>query len=121
MNVLVVEDNKPVSLLLARVIEEAGYGAVIAADGETALRLFRQRDISMAILDVQLPDLDGFRAAQQIRNEAGQDMPVIIISGNSGEAWRQQALDVGANEFISKPIRPSQLTALLRRYLAQSA
>ena len=121
MNVLVVEDNKPVSLMLARVIEEAGYGAVLAADGETALRLFRQRDIAMAILDVQLPDLDGFRAAQLIRNEAGDGIPVIIISGNSGDAWRQQAMDVGANEFISKPIRPSQLTALLSQYLTQRA
>ena len=119
MNVLVVEDNKAVSLVLARVIEEAGYGAIIAADGEAALRLFRQRDIIMAILDVQLPDLDGFRAAQQIRNEAGSEMPIIIISGNSGEAWAQQALDVGANEFLSKPVRPSQLIALLRRYLPQ--
>lgn len=117
MNVLIAEDNKPISLLLARVTEEAGFGAIIAADGETALRLFQQRQVDMVILDVQLPGLDGFRVAQQIRNLAGPDLPIILISGNSGEAWQQQAEDVGANLFLSKPIRPSRFTELLNQYL----
>lgn len=117
MNVLIAEDNKPVSLLLARIVEEAGFGAIIAADGEAALRLFSQRQVNMVVLDVQLPGLDGFRVAQDIRNQAGPALPIILISGNSGEAWQQQAEDVGANLFLSKPIRPSQLTELLRDYL----
>lgn len=115
MNVLIVEDNKPVSLLLSRVVEEAGLGYVIAADGEAALRLFAQRDIRMAIIDVELPGLDGYQVARGIRNQSPA-LPLIIISANSGDAWRQQAFDAGADEFVAKPLRPSELTSLLQRY-----
>lgn len=119
MNVLIVEDNKPVSLLLSRVVEEAGLGYVIAADGETALRLFAQRDIRMAIIDVELPGLDGYQVARDIRNQS-PTMPLIIISANSGDAWRQQAFDAGADEFVAKPLRPRELTSLLQRYCSLS-
>ncbi|MFN3714270.1 MAG: response regulator [Alcanivoracaceae bacterium] len=116
MNVLIVEDNKPVSLLLSRITEEAGLGYVIAADGEVALRLFGQRDIAMAIIDVELPGLDGYQVARDIRNRAPA-LPIIIISANAGDAWRQQAFDAGADEFLAKPLRPSELTTLFRRHL----
>jgi DNA-binding response OmpR family regulator len=120
MNVLIVEDNKPVSLLLSRIVEEAGLGYVIAADGEAALRLFSQRDIRMAIIDVELPGLDGYQVARDIRNQS-PSLPLLIISGNSGESWRQQAFDAGADQFLAKPVRPSELTALLHRYCSLPA
>lgn len=116
MNVLIVEDSKPVSLVLSRVTEEAGHSWFIAADGEVALRLYQQRNIDMIIVDVELPGIDGYQVAREVRNQSEQ-MPIIIISGNQGEAWQQQALDAGANEFLPKPIRPSALQALLERYL----
>ena len=59
MNVLVVEDNKAVSLIICRIIEELGHEYVLAADGEAALRLYRQRNVDLLILDVELPILDG--------------------------------------------------------------
>jgi len=119
MNVLIVEDNKPVSLLLSRIVEDMGLGYVIAADGEAALRLFSQRNISMAIIDVELPGLDGYQVARDIRNQS-PTLPVLIISGNNGDSWRQQAFDAGADEFLAKPIRPSELTVLLQRYCSVS-
>lgn len=115
MNILIVEDNKPVSLLLSRIVEDMGLGYVIAADGEAALRLFSQRDIRMAIIDVELPGLDGYQVARDIRNQSPA-LPLLIISGNSGDSWRQQAFDAGADEFLAKPVRPSELTVLLQRY-----
>src|SRR5690606_20163641 len=120
MNVLIVEDNKPVSLVLSRVTEEAGHSWFIAADGEVALRMYQQRDIDMMIVDVELPGIDGFQVAREVRNQAAQ-LPIIIISGNQGEAWQQQALDAGANEFLPKPVRPSALQQLLERYLGTAA
>jgi DNA-binding response OmpR family regulator len=116
MNVLIVEDNKPVSLLLSRITEEAGLGYVIAADGEVALRLFGQRDIAMAIIDVELPGLDGYQVARGIRDQSPA-LPIVMISANSGESWRQQAFDAGADEFLAKPLRPSDLAALFQRHL----
>lgn len=116
MNVLIVEDNKPVSLMLSRITQEAGFGYFIAADGEAALRLFDQRDVDMAIVDVELPRLDGYQVAREIRNQH-PTLPILVISGNTGESWRQQALDAGATEFLPKPVRPSTLNAALTRLL----
>ena len=121
MNVLIVEDNKPVGLVLARVVRELGLGALMASDGDSALRMYRQRDVHLILMDIQLPSLDGFSVTREIRNLAGPTLPVILISGNSGDAWQQQALDAGANEFLEKPIRPGELSALLRRYLPLAA
>ena len=80
MNVLVVEDNKAVSLIICRIIEELGHEYVLAADGEAALRLYRQRNVDLLILDVELPILDGFSVAREIRNQNGQT-PILFISG----------------------------------------
>jgi two-component system cell cycle response regulator DivK len=119
MNVLVVEDNKPVSMLICRVVEELGYGYVLAADGEAALKLYRQRDVDMLVVDVELPGLDGFQVAREIRGEAGDQIPIIFISGNTGEAYHQQARDAGGDAFLPKPIRPGDLKQILSRYLPQ--
>jgi len=118
MNVLIVEDNKPVSLLISRVAEEAGHTCFIAANGEVALRLYGQRDIDLMIVDVELPGIDGFDVAREVRNQSAH-LPIIVISGNQGEVWRQQAIDAGANEFVPKPIRPSSLQTVLERHLPQ--
>lgn len=119
MNVLVVEDNKPVSMLICRVVEELGCGYVLAADGESALRLFQQRDIDLVIVDVELPGLDGFQVAREVREEASASLPIIFISGNTGEAYRQQARDAGGDVFLPKPLRPGDLRKTLESYIAQ--
>ncbi|MGB1221145.1 MAG: response regulator, partial [Alcanivoracaceae bacterium] len=116
MNVLIVEDNKPVSLLLCRIAEEAGFGYFIAADGEAALRLFDQRDVDLAIVDVELPRLDGYQVAREMRNQR-PSLPILVISGNTGESWRQQAMDAGATDYLIKPIRLDGLNAALSRIL----
>lgn len=118
MNILVVEDNKPVSMLICRVVEELDCGYVLAADGEAALKLFQQRDVRALIVDVELPGLDGFQVARSIREEAGGEFPIIFISGNTGEAYRQQAQDAGADAFLPKPLRPAELKATLSRFLS---
>lgn len=119
MNILVVEDNKPVSMLICRVVEELGCAYVLAADGEAALKLFEQRSVKAMVVDVELPGLDGFQVARAIREQAGPEMPILSISGNTGEVYRQQARDAGANEFLPKPLRPGDLKATLRRLLPQ--
>ena len=116
MNVLIVEDNKPVSLLLSRLAEESGLGYIIAADGEVALRLFQQRDVHMAIIDVELPRLDGYQVARELRDQSAA-LPILVISGNTGESWRQQALDAGATDFMPKPVRPSNMRDAFQRLL----
>ncbi|MBQ24238.1 response regulator [Alcanivorax sp.] len=112
MNVLVVEDNKAVSLIICRIIEELGHQYVLAADGEAALRLYHQRDIDLLILDVELPILDGFTVARDVRN-GNPHIPILFISGNSSEACLQQCLDAGGDTLMPKPLRPRELRAWL--------
>lgn len=116
MNVLVVEDNKAVSLIICRIIEELGHQYVLAADGEAALRLYHQRDIDLLILDVELPILDGFTVAREVRN-GNPDIPILFISGNSSESCLQQCLAVGGDTLMAKPLRPSILRAWLNSML----
>lgn len=116
MQILIVEDNKPVSLVLSSFVEQAGYEYVIAADGEQALKLFEQRDIGLAFVDVELPGLDGYQVTRTLRNQAPQ-LPLIVISANTSAAWQQQAIDAGADEFLAKPIRLTNVRDLLTRFL----
>ncbi|BAP14468.1 MAG: chemotaxis protein CheY [Alcanivorax borkumensis] len=112
MNVLVVESNKAVSLIICRIIEELGHRYVLAADGEAALRLYHQRDIGLLILDVELPILDGFTVAQDVRN-GNAAIPILFISKNNSEACLQQCVDAGGDTLMPKPLRPSVLRAWL--------
>ncbi|MCG8394465.1 MAG: response regulator [Pseudomonadales bacterium] len=112
MSVLVVEDNKAVSLIICRIIEELGHDYVLAADGEAALRLYQQREIDLLIVDVELPVLDGFTVAREVRNQDTQ-VPILFISGNNSDAYHQQCLDAGGDSLMPKPLRPSEL----RRWL----
>jgi len=116
MNVLVVEDNKAVSLIICRIIEELGHQYVLAADGEAALRLYHQRDIDLLILDVELPILDGFTVARDVRN-GNPHIPILFISSNSSEACFQQCLDAGGDTLMPKPLRPSELRTWLNSRL----
>lgn len=117
MNVLVVEGNKAVSLIICRIIEELGHQYVLAADGEAALRLYHQRDIDLLILDVELPILDGFTVARDVRNGTPH-IPILFISGNNSEACFQQCLDAGGDTLMPKPLRPSELRTWLNSRLA---
>ncbi|MDX1804999.1 MAG: response regulator [Alcanivorax sp.] len=119
MNVLVVEDNKAVSLIACRVIEELGHQYLLAADGETALRLYQQRDIDLVVLDVELPQLDGFSVARDIRNQHA-NLPILFISGNNSDAYHQQCQDAGGSAFLPKPLRPSELRRWLQTLMQPS-
>lgn len=116
MNILIVEDSKPVTLVISRVVKEAGHDCLFAADGEIALRLFQQRDVDMVIVDVELPGIDGYEVVREVRR-ASPATPVVMVSGHEREQFRQQALEAGANEFVNKPVAPSRLQQLLTHYL----
>lgn len=116
MNILIVEDSKPVTLVISRVVKEAGHDCLFAANGEIALRLFRQREIDMLIVDVELPGIDGYEVVREVRR-VSPGMPVVMVSAHEKEERHRQALEAGANEFINKPLPPSRLQQLLTHYL----
>jgi DNA-binding response OmpR family regulator len=119
--VLVVDDDDGVREMVTTVLERAGMRVVAADDGATALERFRERpaEFDIVLLDLTMPGVGGDEVLPQLR-EARPQLPVIIVSGWSTAAHDGRLAELGADEVVTKPFRPSELVATLRRVLARS-
>jgi CheY-like chemotaxis protein len=114
--VLIADDSFPVRLLLRQVLASRGHAVTEAIDGDRALALLLAHRPDVAILDVDMPGLDGFALCRAIRGDAGlRTLPIIILSGSAGGG---EALAAGADRFVAKPFLPSLLLAVLDELLA---
>jgi DNA-binding response OmpR family regulator len=113
MRVLVVEDDREVRDFLLRVIREAAWAADAASTGEQALALLNQASYDLAILDVGLPDIDGFTVCQRLRVR-GDRTPVLVLTARNAVNDRVRGLDAGADDYLAKPFAVSELLARLR-------
>jgi len=114
--VLVVEDNVLSRELTNAVLKSAGYGVIVAKDGAEALMLIGREKIDLLLLDVDLPFIDGHSLLQAAR-ENGVDVPAIFISGLPGDEIEVRAFEVGAADFIRKPVKNSVLLARVGKVL----
>ena len=119
--VLIVDDD-PVTLLLhGHALESCEVSVVGAENGEKALSLFSERKPDMVLLDVQMPDMDGFEVCGAIRSlVAGQSVPILMITGMDDIESIQRAFKVGATDFVTKPVNPLILTERIRYMLRAS-
>ncbi len=99
--ILIADDNADITDVLAAYVKKEGYEPVIAADGEEALRLFRQYEPVAVLLDVMMPKEDGYEVCRKIR--AASDAPVILITARGEDFERVMGLDIGADDYIVKP------------------
>ncbi|HHV06799.1 MAG TPA: response regulator transcription factor [Firmicutes bacterium] len=115
--ILVVEDEERMRDLLRLYLEREGYQVVEAADGRTALEKFGQEEFSLVLLDVMLPELDGWMVCQRIRQK--RDVPIIMLTARGEEIDRVTGFELGADDYVVKPFSPRELVmrikALLRR------
>ena len=115
--VLVVEDEPNLSEVLEAYLRREGFRTERAADGESALRLFREARPDLVLLDVALPGVDGFEVLRQVRG-AG-DTPVIMVTARVDEVDRLVGLRMGADDYVTKPFNPPEVVervkAVLRR------
>src|SRR5688500_476007 len=103
-DVLVVEDDPEINQLIGAYAQLAGFGYRAAHSGGAALEEVRRRRPSVIVLDVMLPDLDGFEVCSRVRrDDAKHEIPVIILTALDGERPRQQGRLCGADEFLTKP------------------
>lgn len=116
--VLVVEDNVLSRELTNAVLKSAGYGVIVAKDGAEALMLIGREKIDLLLLDVDLPFIDGHSLLQAAR-ENGVDVPAIFISGLPGDEIEVRAFEVGAADFIRKPVKNSVLLARVGKVLRE--
>jgi len=118
LRILLADDN-PVNLKVGQTyLQKMGYRPELAANGLEVLAALEQHPFDLVILDVQMPEMDGYTAAQKIRarySEANRPK-IIAITGNAMEGDREKCLDAGMDDYISKPVRPKELEAALRRW-----
>jgi DNA-binding response OmpR family regulator len=108
------DDHKIVEILKAYLIKEE-YQVETASDGEECLRKIDGQDISLIILDVMMPKMDGFEACKNIR--LTKDIPIILLTARIDEMDRILGLKLGANDYIIKPFSPRELIARVKAHL----
>lgn len=117
-HILVVEDDRPMQRLLRRTLELAEYRVDVVGDGAAALEVVERANPDLVLLDVILPGLDGIEVCRRIRERT--QVPVVIISALGREDDKIRGLDVGADDYITKPFPAGELLARVRAVLRRS-
>lgn len=114
--ILAVDDEPPLRKLLRTGLDAHGFDVLEAEDGKAALALLRRNAIDLMVLDLGLPGMDGFEVIRQLR-EAGSALPIVVLSARADEAGKVRALDMGADDFVTKPFGMDELLARIRAAL----
>jgi DNA-binding response OmpR family regulator len=117
--VLVVDDEPIVRDVVVRYLRREGYETLEAGDGAVAQELVRTREPNLVVLDLMLPGMDGLRLCQWIRERS--ELPVIMLTARAEEADRIVGLEVGADDYVTKPFSPRELAARVRTVLRRSS
>ena len=116
--VLVVDDEPDIRGLLAKLLERAGCAVTEAADGRRALREFYAVQPDLVVLDVGIPELDGWQTLERIRDLS--DVPVLLLTGHAGELEKVRGLKAGADDYVTKPFGRQELVARVEALLRRS-
>ena len=118
-NILICDDERDIVTALKIYLEAEGYAVFTAFNGREALELLRRETVHLVLLDVMMPELDGISALAALRRES--NVPVILLTARSEDSDKVLGLNVGADDYVTKPFNPVELCArvraLLRRYL----
>lgn len=117
--VLVVEDEKNIATLLAYNLMQAGYGYDVATDGEEGLRKALTGGFDLILLDLMLPKMDGFEVCRRIRERL--DTPIIIATARVEEVDKVMGLDIGADDYVTKPFPMNELMARIKANIRRSS
>ncbi|MBM3128431.1 MAG: response regulator transcription factor [Chloroflexi bacterium] len=116
--ILIVEDEKKLVAVLKAYLEQAGFAVVTANDGQHALTVFRHEKPALVLLDLNLPILDGLDVCRALRKESAA--PIIMVTARVEETDRLIGLELGADDYISKPFSPREVVARVRAVLRRS-
>jgi signal transduction histidine kinase/CheY-like chemotaxis protein len=122
LKILLAEDNLVNQRLAVRLLEKRGHRVVVAATGQEALQALRKEPFDLILMDVQMPEMDGLEATVAIREGekgTGLRQPIIALTAHAMKGDREKCLAAGMDGYLSKPIRPPELDAILELYLAQ--
>ena len=119
MKILICDDDREIAAAVAIYLQNEGYETLLAFDGRQALSILeREEEVHLIIMDVMMPEMDGLRATMEIRRE--RNIPIIMLSAKSEDSDKILGLNVGADDYVTKPFHPLELIARaksqLRRY-----
>jgi signal transduction histidine kinase/CheY-like chemotaxis protein len=116
--ILVVEDNPVNARLIMTLLEQAGYEAITVENGREALEAVHQRQFSLVLMDIQMPEMDGLEATRRLRSDPQtQSLPVIAVTAHALIGDRDRCLAAGMNDYLTKPVDREKLISTISRYL----
>ena len=120
--ILVVDDDKQIVRLVQSYLEQAGYAVLTAYDGATALRTIRTERPDLVVLDLMLPNQDGWSITRTVRADASQaSLPIIMLTARVEDTDKIVGLEIGADDYIAKPFNPRELVARVRAVLRRGS
>jgi len=124
LKLLLAEDNKVNQMLAVALLRKRGYDVTVADNGRQAVELVKRGDFDVVLMDVQMPEMDGFEATAAIREweaEQGKRLPIIAVTAHAMEGDSKLCLDAGMDDYVSKPIDPAELEAAIGRWTGKIA
>ena len=119
--ILVVDDDREIVRLTRAYLEQSGYQVLVAYDGETALHVLRRENPDLVILDLMLPDRNGLDVTRTVRRDASlAAMPIIMLTARVDDQDKIVGLELGADDYVTKPFNPSELMARIRAVLRRA-
>ncbi len=118
--ILVVEDDESIAMGLEMNLTAEGYRVLVAEDGETGLAMAREANVDLVILDIMLPRLNGFEMLRTLRG-TGQHVPVILLSARGAEMDKVMGLELGAEDYVTKPFGLAELLARVKAVLRRDS
>jgi CheY-like chemotaxis protein len=123
VKILIAEDDMRTVYALSALLRSLGAEIVVADTGKEALELLDQHpDIQLVLMDVMMPEMDGYEAMRQLRADSRySELPVVALTAKAMQGERQRCLGAGANEYLPKPVEPDQLLGTVRGFIAGGA
>lgn len=116
--ILVADDDRNIADLVRMYLAKAGYDVVVAADGDIAQKLLRAQSFDLAVLDIMMPGVDGLQIIRGLRRRG--ELPVIFLSARSSDIDKVAGLQLGADDYVTKPFNPTELVARVQSVLRRS-
>ncbi|MCB1647886.1 MAG: response regulator, partial [Pseudomonadales bacterium] len=119
-DILVVDDAASVVEVVALYLKREGFTVRVARDGRSALGAIREKLPALVVLDLMLPEIDGLEIVRRLRDDAGSDVPVIMLTARRQETDRIYGLELGADDYVTKPFSPAELVSRVKAVLRRT-
>jgi len=117
-NILIIEDNEQNLYLVTFILEKYGHTVIQARDGQAGIDIVKDTCPDLILLDIQLPVMDGYEVARELRKILGGAVPIIAITSYAMPGDREKALEAGCSDYITKPINPETFISSIEQFLS---